>query len=103
MTAKHPTPQGISALLKRAGFDKSVNRPSRVKGLVEWCAGYHVAASMMPGCVLVEHRVNSLRLRHPSRAYDEAEKRKKYANVLADAGYAVTDQDCYLIVRAKED
>lgn len=103
MTAKAPTPQAISALLKRAGFEKSVNRPSRVKGWPEWCAGYKVVASIVPGCVLVEHRVNSMRLRAAAREAEEAEeaeKRAAYAKAITDAGWTVDTGGDELIVTA---
>jgi hypothetical protein len=40
--AKQPTPQGISALLKNAGFKRSVTSKSRIRGMSEHSAGYEI-------------------------------------------------------------
>ncbi|HEV2451632.1 MAG TPA: hypothetical protein VGS62_06880 [Streptosporangiaceae bacterium] len=99
--SKPPTASGISRLLAGAGFEKSAPKPSRIKGMQEWSAGYHVAASLLPGCVLVEHRVNSLHLRSASRATVEAERRAAYAGAITAAGWNVESTEHALIVTAK--
>lgn len=43
MTTKPPTPQGISALLRKAGFERAVITRSYMRGLgSDHTAGYHV-------------------------------------------------------------
>lgn len=43
MAGKQPTPQGISALLRKAGFDKSVSSASRIRGMKESSQGFQVS------------------------------------------------------------
>jgi hypothetical protein len=98
-----PTPQGVSRLLANAGFDRSVTKPSRIKGFQEWYAGYHVTASMLPGHVLVVHRVNSLHRTAPSSVREMTQKLAAYAEVIAAGGWSVATESGHLTVTARED
>ena len=97
-----PSPQSVSRLLAGAGFERSVSRPSAVKGWHEWSAGYKVRTGYVVGEVHVEHRVSSLRLRDPSSRDEEAAKLAAYAKTITGAGWAVKPGADKLIVTAKE-
>lgn len=81
---KPPTPQGISALLRKAGFEKSVSSASRIKGWRNHSPGYIVRADS-PGRVFVHHTTSDFR---PSRERC-AEEQERYAQAIEAAGYAV--------------
>lgn len=96
MTPHPPTPQGISALLKRAGFTKSVRTPRMGSS-----SGYQVAKDY--------GNLNGVAVRHITWSMNPPENivsewLSKYADAISAAGYAVTrpeDRDI-LIVTAKE-
>ena len=91
MTAlKPPTPQGISALLERAGFGKAaVTNNSRYHK--ENSEGYHVRK--YPGSVLVAHWSASVPPTMQTTAFVQAERRnervmlERYAQVIDAAGF----------------
>jgi hypothetical protein len=80
MTAKPPTPQGISALLRKAGFSRSVRQ-----GRGQASTGYDVSKSYGDGDVVVRHNTWSM-VPFPE-ARDAALAR--YAAAIEAAGYAV--------------
>ena len=88
--AKHPTQRGISAVLRKAGFERSVSSPSRIRGWQEWTEGYKVTNSS-DTTVEVEYRPSSFRARYTT---DEQIKRMldRYREAVAAAGYMVTDR-----------
>lgn len=98
--SKPPTPQGISVLLRKAGFEKSVvTRNTRHHKA--HTAGYHVTT------IMGEVRVNWWPETDDSAAAHQAaipkgrEMRARYADVIAAAGWAVTEKMHTLIVTAK--
>ena len=93
MTAKQPTPQGISALLNRSGFQhgRAAVRGGR--------AGYIVSRHLSTGNVRVEHV--TLSMGSPDRVVSAA--LAKYAKAITDAGYAVlTPSPRWIVVTAGE-
>lgn len=87
-TPKPPTPQGISALLRKAGFKRSESSTTQIKGWRNYSEGFKVARShgIEPG-VRVEHKTGF-------RRGPETEKRRtamltQYAEAIAKAGYCV--------------
>jgi hypothetical protein len=90
-TAKHPTPQGISALLKRAYYVRGV---PKMRGGV---SGYRVRQGA-PGEVLV-NRYSSLM---GASREQELLLLDGYARVIRGAGYNVTldDRTRWLVVTA---
>ena len=92
MTPKPPTPQGISVLLKRAGFKHSERQ------IGGYGNGYVAEKSYAhPETVLVRHRFWSM------GGGDHAPWLAKYADAITDAGWVVaTDSELpRLIVTAK--
>lgn len=102
--AKQPTPQGISALLRKAGFEKSTTRPGRIRGFREWTEGYEVT-KYHGGGVSVKWCPHSLRARGNNEDREQ-EMLDRYRKVIEDAGYAVADGSTALtgklLVTAKE-
>ena len=97
---RSPTPQGISALLRRAGFERSVmTRNSRHHK--EHTAGYHVKAFM--GEVVVNWWPET---DYSAEAHEAAipvgrEMRARYAKAIAAAGWPVVEKPHTLIVTAR--
>lgn len=91
--SKSPTPQGISALLKRAGFDKAVvtNNSRYVK---ENTAGFHVG-KYVGGEVIVNYWPASVLPTARTTAYVEQARRhervmlEQYAHAIDEAGWRV--------------
>ena len=91
MTLKPPTPQGVSALLERAGFERGVSRPEELAA-----DGYAVIPNRPDdGIVLVNWWGADAERGGMLRCYTEA---------IEAGGYRVRRQgdDSYLIVTAKE-
>jgi len=86
---KQPTPQGISALLRKAGFDRSVSSSTRIRGWREWTEGFKVSR-YDAGRVQVEYRPSSFRARETS---DEQIKAMldRYSEPVEAAGFQVKD------------
>ena len=98
MITKEPTPQGISALLKRAGFERSTSSPSRIKGWRNYTAGYQVNARYPSGAE-VTHRVGFDR--GPRADAERARMLAAYAEAIRAAGWhVVTTSRPRLIVSA---
>lgn len=97
---KPPTAQAISALLKRAGFSKSVRTPR-----MDSSSGYQVAKDY--GNI---HSVGGVAVRHITWSMNPpgnvvSEWLGKYADAIVAAGYAVTwpEDRAILIVTAGKD
>lgn len=82
-----PTPQAISALLKRAGFARATPQKGRIKGLTEHSPGFKVV-NAGPGAVDVLHLLSSFRMRSPS-AEEMQRKLNDYGDALRAAGWQV--------------
>jgi hypothetical protein len=116
MTAKQPTPQAISALLRRAGLERS-QRIGTCYGAPILSEGYRVKASTFhpPAGVDVRYRVGDLvpRVRPSSRfpgglgsdeevfAY-ERQMLGRCAEAIRAAGWTVEDRRYKLVVVAGE-
>lgn len=90
--SKPPTPQGISALLKRAGFPRSESR-----GRSGRCSGFVVSKDFTRG--------NAVRVRHHfwsmgATPEQHQQKLAEYTQTLAAAGWNVDDGGRELIVTA---
>jgi hypothetical protein len=96
--SKPPTPQGISRLLAKAGFERAetIKRGFR-RGVVSK-AGYHVTAQMIESAV----RVRWWPLLHHSDAETHTQL-TRYADVISTAGWQVHVERLGLIVTAGED
>ena len=91
---KPPTPQGISRLLKSAGFTKGV---IKMRG---GCSGFAVEADhFRPGAVRVRHKFWAMGYRTPEQ-YREWQDR--YAKTITGAGWSVKAEEYELIVTAKK-
>lgn len=101
VTAKTPTPQAISALLRKAGFERSVSSATRIKGWHDYSAGY-MARGYGADSVEVRHMTGFDRGERAARA--RGEMLGRYADAITAAGWAVerTDYD-QLIVTAPEE
>ena len=96
MTAKTPTPQGISHLLKLAGFDRAVRATQ--SGARHARSGFMVSKDLRrDGAVMVRH---SFLLR--STPEQHAAKLAAYAKTITEAGWTVEAGTYELIVTAKE-
>lgn len=114
--AKSPTPQAISALLRRAGFERS-QRTGGAYGTPIVSEGYRVKATTFqaPAAVDVRYRTGDSvsRVRASSRwpgglepdkevfAY-ERQMLERCAEVIRAAGWPVEDKRYKLVVLAKE-
>jgi len=96
MTAtKTPTPQGVSALLRKAGFQKSVSQ-----GRAGQSTGYEVSRDYGTGCVRVRHITWSMN--PPDHVTEGA--LAKYAEAITAAGYQVlSPSPRWILVTAKDE
>jgi hypothetical protein len=87
--AKRPTPQGISALLGRAGFRRSLSSESGIKGGTDPREGYEVRKHPdRDGVVYVKQQPSP----HYRRVQVQRRERKNlnaYAEVIEAAGFKV--------------
>lgn len=87
MIARQPTPQGISSLLKRAGFERSVSSATRIKGWRNNSEGYRCEKSYgIDGGVLVRHYTGFDRGEAAHARRDE--ELARYAEAIKAAGWA---------------
>lgn len=94
MTAKTPTPSAISALLRKAGYQKAVVKIRGGK------AGYCVTADLTTGNVRVEYHANTM----GSAGYSTELNLSSYARAIAEAGYEVAKPSPrWILVSAKEE
>jgi hypothetical protein len=92
-TLKTPTPQGISALLRKAGHARAVVK------LHGGRAGFDVHTDISTGAVKVEHFTNTM----GGSGYSEV-KLTAYAKTITDAGYdVIKPSPRWILVNAKEE
>lgn len=96
MMARTPTPQGISALLKRAGFERSTSNATRIKGWRNYGEGYSVTGDRID--VRVRHRFEDRRDQVDPEKYRTA--LQQYAAPITAAGYSTKIDGWELIVTA---
>ncbi|HLK77209.1 MAG TPA: hypothetical protein VKU77_26605 [Streptosporangiaceae bacterium] len=93
MTARNPTPQGISALLRRAGFTRSVERTR------DGCSGFVVTRH--PASEHAVHVRHSFFLMNADRDGNRRKaKLAAYAKTITEAGWTVEAGEHELIVTA---
>jgi len=93
MTSKQPTPQGISALLRKAGHAKAVVK------LHGGTAGFCVTTDYSTGNVKVEYHANTM----GSASHSTELNLSAYAKTIGAAGYDVAKPSPrWLIVTAKD-
>lgn len=100
MSPKTPTAPGISALLRKAGFERSHSSASAIAGVPNRTHGYRVMNVRGDQAVRVDipHRLG-----HRSDPLEDAGLLSQYADAIRDAGWAVTwDGDSDLYVTAGE-
>jgi len=96
-TPKPPTPQGISALLKRAGFERAVET-RKGRNVSENTAGFHVKARM--DTVTVNYWSDSAEMPTTKTIAAGREMLACYAADIRAAGWSVEDRKHMLIVTA---
>ena len=101
MTTKQPTQRGISALLGRAGFERSISKASRIRGWRNHTPGYAVIDGIDAGTVEVRHRTFSHQPL-PSEQRHIAGMLAEYATVIEAAGFAVEHRNVRLLVTARK-
>lgn len=105
MTTKQPTPQGISALLRKAGFKRSESSTSRVRGFRNRSAGF-VVSRRSDGEVAVYHETGFFMIDDAIEGR-RAEQEGRYADAIEEAGYTVErgagGMFAPVVVRAKAD
>lgn len=84
---KQPTPQGISALLRKAGFERSVRSTTRVRGYSSRSQGYVVGGGKV-SAVTVYHEDSSF-MRTDATVERCVREQARYAEAIEAAGYAV--------------
>lgn len=99
MASKTPTQRGISLLLNRAGFERSVSSATRIRGWRSHSPGY-VVTGHDDGSVSVRHEVMSFRPL-PDDLPVIARRHGQYAEAIEAAGFAVERKSDHLIVTAK--
>lgn len=97
-TPKPPTPQGISALLKRAGFERSESSATRIKGWRKYSEGYSAAKWDDRGSVEVTWHRGLLSQSEGSET--RPRMLAAYIEAINAAGYSVRLQSDRLIVTA---
>ncbi len=92
MTAKTPTPQGISRLLAAAGFRRSESSATAIRGWRNHSSGYVVRAGRESGQVRVHHETGLLRTEGTDRDR-RAKTEEAYAKAIEAAGWSVLRQE----------
>jgi hypothetical protein len=85
---KQPTPQGISALLRKAGFERSVSNATRVRGFSSRTRGYVVGART-DRSVAVYHEDGNSFMTTDATVERQVREQARYADAIEAAGYAV--------------
>jgi hypothetical protein len=102
--AKAPTASGVSAALRKAGFERSETRTTRIKGWHHYTEGYRVR-NWGEGEIRVEHTTGSGR--GPDDSARCREFLGKYAEALRAKGWNVqqlpTTIPCLLVTELGED
>jgi hypothetical protein len=88
--AKTPTTRGISALLRKAGFEKSVSSTTRIRGWHNHSEGFTVE-DRGADKVRVRHTTGKFKPSDADRAWSRKQE-GEYAETIREAGYAV-DRD----------
>jgi hypothetical protein len=96
---RQPTQPNISALLRKAGFERSASSPSGVKGTRIRSDGYVVTSGTVPGIVWVWHEVANLQPL-PQDQRRIASMHAKYATAIEAAGFSVGRRKDRLVVSA---
>jgi hypothetical protein len=100
--AKRATAQGVSALLRKAGFQRAQSRASGIRGLRKHSEGFKVTRGYPESEVEVEYQPDSFRT--PTERFDEM--LGQYERTIVAAGFAVKrrEQGAYkaLIVTASD-
>lgn len=100
-----PTPQGVSAALRKAGFTRSVSSSTAVKGWKNHSPGYVVRQGIKNGTVEVYHETGAFQRDDRDREKRDA-KQAEYAQALEAAGYVMSADKSWrggLIVSARRD
>lgn len=85
---KSLTPQGISALLRKAGFEKSTRHATRVRGFSDRTQGY-VVGGQTDGSVVVYHESGNSFMMTEATVARQVREQERYAEAIETAGYAV--------------
>ena len=95
--AKQPTPQGISALLRKAGFRRST------QGSIQWTEGYQVYKHHnVAGAVTVQYQPGAMAGFAAGKAR-QRERLAAYTETIEAAGFTVDRDQAALIVSANEE
>lgn len=84
-SSRLPTPQAVSRLLAKAGFERTTSSPSRIKGLRNWSEGFAVEG-YGHGEVFVHHVSSLIHPGERDRAHSREEE-DRYAEVIRAEGY----------------
>lgn len=103
MAVKAPTAQGVSAALRRAGFERSETHATRIKGWHNYSEGYRVR-NWGEGEIRVEHETGSRTAADASAVRRREAKFAEYAEALRAKGWNVqqlpTTVPCLLVTDA---
>jgi hypothetical protein len=88
VTQTKPTPQGISALLRKAGFGRSARNATRVRGFSSRTRGY-VVGGRTDGTVAVYHEDGNSFMITDATVERQVREQARYAEAIEAAGYAV--------------
>lgn len=108
MAAEPPTAQGVSAILRAAGYARSETSSGRTRGQRRDSEGYQVRKQSGDRGVCVEHEPGGFSLRiGPNAAERRDKKLAEYAETLRARGWAVrrieTGTPCLLVTMKAED
>jgi ribonuclease HIII len=85
---KIPTAPVISALLRKAGFERSTKSPTRVRGFSSRTQGY-IVGSQSDGSVAVYHESGNSFMITDATVARQVREQERYAQAIEAAGYAV--------------
>jgi hypothetical protein len=103
---KTPTPQAVSAFLRKAGFEKAV-MTNNSRHHKEHTGGFH--ARKNPGGVIVAHWTQTVPMSARTREFVERERSQervmlmRYAGALESSDWAIDLTTYGLVVTAKEE
>lgn len=104
--AKAPTASGVSAALRKAGFERSQTRTTRIPGWHDYTEGYRVR-NWGEGEIRVEHETGSRISLDASAIRRRDAKFAEYAKALRARGWNVqqlpTTVPCLLVTELVED
>lgn len=106
--SKPPTPQGISRLLAKAGFERMTDRESQIRGMKEHTAGFEVrqdrpSVPVADAPVMVTWWPSSFA--HDRQVRELGKMLAAYVSVVEGAGYAAKQDDGtgWLIISVRKD